>query len=420
MDVTIDLFACPGKTAVLAFLFLLVSVPLAFAQDLDILIQGGHVIDPKNGLNAVLDVGIAGGKIAAVRPNISPASAKQVIPAQGLYVVPGLVDIHVHVFHGTDPDAAYSNGPNALPPDGFTFRSGVTTVVDTGGAGWRNFPQFKKQVIDVSRTRVLAFLNIVGSGMRGDPFEQDLGDMNARMTAMRVKENPGVLVGIKVAHYSGPEWDPVERAVEAGRLAGAPVMVDFGGHQPELSLEELLLKHLRPGDVFTHLYAAVTGRIPIVDEHGQLRPYVTQARTRGIVFDLGHGGGSFFYSQAVPATRQAFFPDTVSTDLHRSSMNAGMKDMANVMSKLLNLGMPLEKLIAASTWKPAQVVGRLDLGHLSADAVADVAVLRLREGDFGFVDVKGKRMAGKQKLEAEVTLREGVVVWDLNGIAAGE
>ncbi len=420
MDVTIDLFACPGKTAVLAFLLLLVSVPLAIAQDLDILIKGGHVIDPKNGLNAVLDVGIAGGKIASVGPNIPPASAKQVISAPGLYVVPGLVDIHVHVFHGTDPDAAYSNGPNALPPDGFTFRSGVTTVVDTGGAGWRNFAQFKKQVIDISRTRVLAFLNIVGSGMRGDPYEQDLGDMNARMTAMRVKENPGVLVGVKVAHYTGPEWDPVERAVEAGRLADVPVMVDFGGHQPELSLEELLLKRLRPGDIFTHVYAAVTGRIPITDEQGQLRPYMTQARTRGIIFDLGHGGGSFVYSQAIPATRQPFFPDTVSTDLHRNSMNAGMKDMANVMSKLLNLGMPLERLIAASTWKPAQVVGRLDLGHLTPGAVADVAVLRLREGDFGFVDVNSKKMAGKQKLEAEVTLREGVVVWDLNGLAAGE
>ncbi len=420
MDILTDLLACLGRWITFALLFSSVLTVLASAQDLDILIKDGHVIDPKNGLDAVSDVAIAGGKIVRVAPGLPTSAAKRVISAKGLYVVPGLIDMHVHVFYGTDPDSAYSNGPNALAPDGFTFRSGVTTVVDTGGAGWRNFPQFKRQVIDTSRTRVLALLNIVGSGMRGDPFEQDLSDMNARLTAARVKENPGILVGVKVAHYAGPEWDPVDRAVEAGRLAEVPVMVDFGGHQPELPLEQLLLNRLRPGDILTHMYAAVTGRIPIVDEQGQLRSYVRQARDRGIIFDVGHGGGSFVYSQALPATQKAFFPDTISTDLHRSSMNAGMKDMTNVMSKLLNLGMPLAQVIAASTWKPAQVVKRPDLGNLSPGAAADVAILRLREGDFGFVDVKNRRAAGKLKLEDELTLREGVVVWDLNGLAGDE
>ena len=266
-------------------------------QDLDLLIKGGHVIDPKNSLDGVMDVGIAAGKIARVAPDIPPTSAKRVIDARNLYVVPGLIDMHVHVFYGTDPDAAYSNGPNAVVPDGFTFRSGVTTVVDTGSPGWRNFPQFKRQVIDASRTRVLALLNIVGYGMRGDPYEQDLSDMDAKLTAARVKENPGVLVGIKAAHYSGPEWDPVDRAVEAGKVAQVPVMVDFGGHEPELSLESLLLEHLRPGDIFTHMYAAVKGRIPITDERGNVRDYVRKARERGIVFDVGHGGGSFFWAR---------------------------------------------------------------------------------------------------------------------------
>ena len=420
MDILTDLLACLGRWTTFALLFSSVLTVLASAQDLDIVIKDGHVIDPKNGLDAVSDVAIAGGKIVRVAPGLPTSAAKRVISAKGLYVVPGLIDMHVHVFYGTDPDSAYSNGPNALAPDGFTFRSGVTTVVDTGGAGWRNFPQFKRQVIDTSRTRVLALLNIVGSGMRGDPFEQDLSDMNARLTAARVKENPGILVGVKVAHYAGPEWDPVDRAVEAGRLAEVPVMVDFGGHQPELPLEQLLLNRLRPGDILTHMYAAVTGRIPIVDEQGQLRSYVRQARDRGIIFDVGHGGGSFVYSQALPATQKAFFPDTISTDLHRSSMNAGMKDMTNVMSKLLNLGMPLAQVIAASTWKPAQVVKRPDLGNLSPGAAADVAILRLREGDFGFVDVKNRRAAGKLKLEDELTLREGVVVWDLNGLAGDE
>ncbi|MFB3903976.1 MAG: amidohydrolase/deacetylase family metallohydrolase [Acidobacteriota bacterium] len=390
----------------------------ATAQDLDLLVKGGHVIDAKNRWNGVMDVGIAGGKIARVAPEIPAVSAKRVIAAKGLYVVPGLIDMHVHVFYGTDPDAAYSNGPNGVVPDGFTFRSGVTTVVDTGSPGWRNFPQFKRQVIDASRTRVLAFLNIVGNGMRGDPYEQDLTDMDPKLTAARVKENPGVLVGVKVAHYTGAEWDPVDRAVAAGKLAEAPVMVDFGSHEPELSLESLLLEHLRPGDVLTHMYAAVRGRFPITDEKRTVRPYVWKARERGIIFDVGHGGGSFLWAQAIPAVKQGFLPDVISTDLHRNSMNAGMKDMLNVISKLLTLGMAVDQAIAAATWKPAQCIQRLDLGHLSPGCVADVAVLRLREGEFGFVDVSGRRVPGRLKLESEVTIREGVVVWDLNGIAA--
>ncbi len=411
-DVPLDRLILFGAASVFALFTTLI------AQDLDLLIKGGHVIDPKNGLNGMMDVGIAAGKIARVAPDIPAISAKRVVTAKDLYVVPGLIDMHVHVFYGTDPDAAYSDGPNAVVPDGFTFRSGVTTVVDTGSPGWRNFPQFKRQVIDASRTRVLALLNIVGHGMRGDPYEQDLADMDAKLTAARVKENPGVLVGVKVAHYSGPEWDPVDRAVEAGKLAQVPVMIDFGGHEPELSLESLLLEHLRPGDIFTHMYAAVRGRIPITDEKGSVRPYVRKARERGIVFDVGHGGGSFFWAQAVPAIKAGFLPDVISTDLHRASMNAGMKNMLNVISKLLNLGMALDQAVAASTWRPAQCIKRLDLGHLSPGSVADVAVLRLREGDFGFIDASGKSLPGRLKLEGELTIREGAVVWDLNGIAA--
>jgi dihydroorotase len=390
------------------------------AQDLDLLIKGGHVIDPKNGVNRAMDLGVSGGKVTLVASDIPVGTAKRVVYASGLYVVPGLIDMHVHVFHGTDPESQYANGPNALPPDGFAFPCGVTTVVDTGGAGWRNFPLFKKQVIDASQARVLAFLNIVGHGMRGDPYEQDLGDMNAVLTASRVKEHPGVLVGVKVAHFTGPEWDPVDRAVEAGRLAEVPVMIDFGRHQPELSLEDLLLSHLRPGDIFTHVYALVPGRMPVVDPQGSLRPYVRQARERGIIFDLGHGAGSFDYMQAVPATTQGFFPDVISTDLHRNSMNAGMKNMLNVISKMLNLGMTLEQVIEAATWKPAQIIRRPDLGHLGPGAVADIALLRLSEGDFGFLDAAGKRAAGRLKVENELTIREAVVVWDLNGIAADD
>ena len=236
----------------------------ALAQPYDLLLRGGRVVDPANGVDAVMDVAVAGDRIAEVATRIDPALATLVVNAEGLLVTPGLVDLHAHLFYGTAPDSAYSDGTNALAPDGFTFRTGVTTAVDTGGAGWRDFPRFQRQVIDRSETRVLALLNIVGSGMKGGPVEQNLADMDPKLTALRAKEYEGVVVGIKVAHYQGPEWEPVDRAVAAAEMAGVPVMVDFGGHSPPLSLEDLLLSRLRPGDIFTHAYAHVDGRIPIL------------------------------------------------------------------------------------------------------------------------------------------------------------
>ena len=384
---------------------------------IDLLIRNGHVIDARNGVNGVMDVAIAAGKISRVAANIDPAGATRVADATGLYVVPGLIDIHAHVFFGTERDAYLSNGDTAVQPDSHSFRSGQTTLVDVGGAGWRNFPQFKEQVIDRARTRVLSFINIVGSGMKGGPIEQDLNDMDPRLTAMRIRQNRGVIVGVKVAHYSGPEWDPVTRAVAAGEAGEVPVMVDFGGHTPPLPLEDLLLKHLRPGDILTHAYAHVRGRIPIVDEQGSVRPYVLEARKRGIIFDAGHGGGSFLFRQAVPAMKQGFYPDVISTDLHTGSMNSGMKDILNTMSKFLNLGMPLAEVIKANTSRAAEVIKRPDLGQIAVGAEADVAVLSVRKGKFGFIDTQGGRMMGDQKLECEMTVKGGQVVWDLNGMS---
>jgi dihydroorotase len=195
-------------------------------------------------------------------------------------------------------------------------------------------------------------------------------------------------------------------------------MVDFGGHDPPLSLEALLLTHLRPGDILTHTYADVDGRIPIVDQAGILGPYVRKARERGIVFDVGHGAGSFVFRQARAAMEQGFAPDTISTDLHRASMNGGMKDMLNVISKLLSLEMPLEDAVRAATSSAARAIRRDDIGHLAIGAGADIAVLSVREGKFGFVDVAGERVEGTRKLECELTIRAGKVVWDLNGISA--
>lgn len=386
----------------------------------EVLIKGGTVIDPRNNINAVMDVSISAGKIARVAANIAPSPGARVLDASGLYVVPGLIDMHAHLFFGTEKDAYLSNADQAVPPDNHSFRNGQTTLVDAGGAGWRNFLQFKENVIDRSRTRVLAFINIVGSGMKGGPIEQNLADMDAKLTAMRIRQHPGVIVGIKAAHYVGREWDPVDRAVAAGKDTNVPVMVDFGRATPPLPIEDLLLKHLRPGDILTHAYAHVTGREGIVDDSGKIRPGVLEARKRGVIFDVGHGGGSFVWRQVVPATKQGFYPDVISTDLHTGSMNAGMKDILVTMSKLLNLGMPLADVIKANTVRAAEVIKRPDLGHLSAGADADVAVLGVRRGKFGFLDSEGAKMTGDQKLECELTIRAGQVVWDLNGISRPE
>jgi dihydroorotase len=401
-------------------LFILNNGNFLFAQEYEILIKNAHMIDPKNEIDQKMDVAIADGKIAMVSSQIPEGSAKNTIDATGLYITPGIIDMHVHVFWGTQQGAAYSNSFASLPPDGFTFRSGVTTVVDAGCAGWRNFKTFKEQTIDHSRTRVFAYLNIVGSGMKGGPIEQNLGDMDPKLTAMVAKQYADYIVGIKLAHYSGPEWDPLLWTVEAGELADMPVMVDFGGHKPHLSLERLLLDEFRPGDIFAHCFANVGGRTAIVDENGKVRPYVWEAQKKGIVFEVGHGGGSFVFDQAIPAMEQGFRPNAISTDLHIGSMNGAMKNMLNVMSKLLNLGMPLDEVIATSTWYPAKYIKHEELGHLSEGAVADIAVLNLEEGNFGFADVRGKKIKGTQKLECELTILEGKVVYDLNGISMPE
>lgn len=387
------------------------------AQNFDILIKGGHVIDAKNGIDKVMDVAIKEGKIAKVASNIPVNQAATVIDAKGLYVSPGLIDIHSHNFHGTEPNAYLSNSFTALAPDGFSFESGVTTIIDVGGAGWRNFKVFKEQTIDRSKTRVLSFLNIIGSGMKGGAIEQNIADMDPKLTAMVAKQYPGVIVGVKLAHYNGFDWTPTDRVVEAGRLANIPVMIDFGGSDPELSLEKLFMEKLRPGDIFTHTYGHVKGRTPVVNENGEVEDFAFSAQKRGIIFDVGHGGGSFLFEQAVPAMKQGFKPNTISTDLHTGSMNGGMKDIINIMSKFINMNMPLHEVIATVTWNPAKIIKRTDLGHLSVGAVADITILNLRKGDFGFIDTKNKRMNGDKKLECELTMRDGNVMYDLNGIS---
>ncbi len=380
----------------------------------DLLLKGGHVIDPKNKLNTTMDVAMKNGKIARVAPAIDPVESRRSVDVSGFYVTPGLVDIHVHVYAGTGMRGAYS-GDNSVYPDGHCFRSGVTTVVDVGSAGWRNFEDFKDRIIDRQRTRILAMLNIVGKGMGGGEIEQNTNDMDAKATAEMARKYPDTIVGIKTAHYSAPDWIAVDRAVEAGRLANIPVMVDFGAFTDERPFEELVTNRLRPGDMYTHMYL---GRVPMLDASGKLRPYLHEARKRGVKFDVGHGGGSFLWKQAVPAIDQGWVPDSISTDLHIGSMNRGMKDMTNVMSKILNRGISLYDVVKMSTWNPAQQIKRLEFGHLSVGAPADVAVLRVDRGEFGFLDVRNGRLEGDKKIAAEMTIHGGRIAWDVNARAS--
>jgi dihydroorotase len=399
---------------VLFLSFVLGLAGSAFAQEYDFLLKGGHVLDARNQISAVRDVAIKDGKIAAVAENIPAARALKTVDATGLYVTPGLIDLHGHVYRPTVGQGFRADN-SMVYPDGFSFRSGVTTFVDPGGAGWRNFEHMKDMVIDRSRTRVLAFINIVGRGSAGGKYEQDLTDMEVKPTADMARKYKGLIIGVKSAHYSGPEWTPFERAVEVGKIENIPVMVDFGSARVR-KVGELFMRIFRPGDIWTHMYGGSRGEQDPTTL-GPSQAFV-EGRRKGILFDVGHGGGSFLWRTAVPMTKAGFWPDTMSTDLHTRSMNAGLKDMMNLMSKFLALGMTVEQVVTANTWNAAKAIKQDQLGHLSVGAVADVAVLRVEKGNFGFLDQAGARLKGTQRLRCELTLRDGKVVYDLNGMAA--
>jgi dihydroorotase len=388
------------------------------AQEYAIVIKGGTVIDPRNNIDAVMDIAVADGHIVRVAKDIDARQAAQVVDARGLLVVPGLVDLHTHVFFGTDPARSYCGGSGSIPPDVFSFRTGVTTVVDAGCSGWRDFPTFKREVIDVAQTRVLAFLNIVGAGMRGSPYEQDLHEMDGKLAGITARQYRDIIVGIKVAHYSGPEWTPVDEAVKAGKMANIPVMIDFGGSTPPLSIQDLFFQHLRPGDIFTHCFAQLGNREFVVDTLTHtLKPFVREAQQKGIIFDVGYGNISFAFSQAIPAVKSGFLPNSISTDIHAHSMNDAMKDILTCMSKFLAIGMNLHDVIQAVTWNPAREIRHEELGHLSVGAVADIALLHLRKGKFGLFDYTGYRIEADRKFECAMTIRAGKIVYDLDGIA---
>ena len=387
---------------------LVLSGILAAQPAYDLLLKGGHVIDPKNSIDRVMDVAISGGKIAQVAAKIDPKEAKKVADVTGLYVTPGLIDLHGHVYMWKEA------GGEAVQADAFSFRSGVTTIVDAGSSGAQTFPDFKSRIIDHAKTRILAFLNIVGAGM-GTHKEDDPAQMNAEAAAAVAKANPNIIVGFKAAHYIGPGWEAEDGAVKAGEMTGLPVMVDFGRVNAKRNINALFLDKLRPGDIYTHCFS---GHREELLESGKLNPAMVAGRKRGIIFDIGHGAGSFYWYVAIPAYKEGFAPDSISTDVHMGSINGGMKDMTNVMSKILDLGSPLPEVIKMSTWNPAKEIKRPQLGNLDVGSEADVAVLRVDNGKFGLVDSAGARNYGDKLIVCELTVRAGKVAWDLNGRAS--
>jgi dihydroorotase len=390
-------------------------------QMVDLLLKNGHVIDPVNGRNGVMDVAVLDGKIANVTADIDPATATRVVDVMGYLVTPGLLDIHTHVYQFISDDA-YVGGMHA---DAHLLASGVTTTVDAGTTGWKDFSDFVEHTITKSKVRILALVNIAAGGMVSASSEQKIHDMQPAVVAALVDAYPDICVGIKSAHYwtkdpfdaEHPPWASVDKALEAGELCGKPVMVDFWPRPPERSYQDLILHKLRPGDIHTHVFAQ---QFPIIDENGKVYPHMFQAQERGVIFDLGHGAGSFWFRNGVPALQGGFYPNSISTDLHMGNINGPVVSMITTMSKLLSIGLPLQEVIMRSTAAPAREIGRQDLGNLSVGAGADIAVIQHQHGSFGYSDCGRAKMVGTEKLECAMTIRAGNIVYDPTGISMPE
>ena len=370
----------------------------------DLLIKGGHVIDAANDIDAQMDLAIAGRVVAAVEPEILESHARRVVDASGMYVIPGLIDIHAHT----------TGFSGAMFPEEMCFPYGVTTMVDCGGSGWRTFDQFNNDVIKKSKVRVFALLNIVGQGMEGD-VEQDINDMDAEATAAKIRQRSDIIVGVKVAHYQGRGWESIDRGVEAARLSDSFCLVDQNA-KPTRPFDEML-KRLRPGDGVTHCFGY--GK-PMIGNDGKVKPHYIEARARGVKFDVGHGNNSFSFSMAVPAIEQGFPPDTISTDMHRMSLHTSRAQMTEVMSKFLAMGMPIAEVIARSTWEPAKWINHTELGTLTPGALADIAVLEFQDRPAGLSDSgpTGYRiMKAEGRLITQLTIKDGAVQFDYDGLA---
>jgi dihydroorotase len=371
----------------------------------DLILRGGHVIDPSQNIDRVTDVAFADGRVAAVGDNL-PAGDAKIEDVGGFIVTPGLIDLHTHVYWG-----GTSLGIDA---EAFGRSSGVTTCVDTGSAGPGNFPGFRKHVIEPSAVRILAYLHISFAGifafshriMVGESHDMRL--MAPRETVEVIEANRDVIVGVKVRlgrHASGDSGiQPLEAAMQAAEQVGLPLMVHID--EPPPSYEEVV-DRLRPGDVLTHCFRPFPNTPMRPD--GTVRPAVLRARERGVIFDIGHGKGSFAYSTARPMLAAGFVPDTISSDVHLLCINGPAYDQVTTMSKFLCLGMDLSAVVAASTVNAAAALGRPDLGSLRPGSVGDATLLRVREGRFDYEDVVGEVLVGDRRIVAEGAIIAGKV-----------
>lgn len=368
----------------------------------DLLLAGGTVLDPDSRRRQELDVGVVGGRIAAIQPALSRDSAKRVLDARGCYVTPGLIDFHIHSYWGVNP--------YGFDADPICVASGVTTAVDAGSAGPVNFLGFKRFIAEQSRTRMLAFVCVAQHGVLNSPGElHDLRFADPEGAARTVKEHPDVAVGIKVRLHRRSVGDngreALRLAIQAGEASRSPVMVHIG--DTAISMEEIV-DTLRPGDVVTHCF---TPQQPaIVDEAGRLRAAVRRAHERGVLFDVGHANGHFDFNLVRRAMGEGFMPDTISSDLHARSGSGPVVDLPTTMTKLLTLGMSLEQVVADCTINPARAIGWQDrLGSLEPGREADLSVLELVEGPARLRDSVGGELIADRRIAARWTIRRGEV-----------
>jgi dihydroorotase len=380
--------------------------------EFDIVISGGHVIDPANGVDGVRDVAIAGGRIVAVAEQLPPHVARRVVDAAGSYVTPGLIDLHAHLYWGRD----YLG----IDADSLAWRCGVTTWVDAGSAGAFSMPGFREHIVRRSSVRMFAFINISYLGIPGMNYDEYCNPKacDVPLLARVVEENRDLIVGIKVRMGKEgvcyPGLRPLHKAVEAADTTGLPIMCHISDTPPPV---DQVLALLRPGDIVTHAFTGAGERL--IDGKGRVRPAARRAKDAGVRFDVGHGAGSFSFETGEALARQDFWPDAISTDLHQISLvgpnlvedqeimprirgdGAPALTLLTVMTKFLSLGMPLTEVIRATTATPARMIGRDELGTLAPGAAADVTILSLEREPVELVDIHGNRRVFDRRFRAE-------------------
>ncbi len=369
----------------------------------DLVIRGGRVIDPAEGRDGRHDVAFQDGKVAAVGPAIEPGQAREVIAADGRLVVPGLIDLHTHVYWG--------GTSLSVRPEPVALRAGATTLVDAGSAGPGNFHGFRAHIIERCPVRILPYLNISFAGIFAFSKSVMVGEcsdvrlLDARECLEVAQRHRDLVVGIKVRvgrnTSEGYGVFPLELAIEVAQELGLPVMahIDF----PPPSRKDMLAR-LRKGDVLTHCYRPFPNA-PVV--RGEVRPEMWEARERGVIFDIGHGMGGFGFASTRPMLEAGFLPDVISSDVHVLCEHGPAFDLLHAMSKLMCLGMPLVEVIRAATARPAEALRRTDLGTLAPGAIGDAVILKLAEGAFDYVDVMGERITGDRRLEVEAIVLGG-------------